>query len=282
MADDMKTNGAVSLPVVSLPQQDTPDLLADDPSDPFNDVKKELRTRFLLLPDEIQQAVTDEAYQVKLFEIAKAQKLTFEELSILEVETTMVLLGMTKPDDYRDVLQEQLKKNDPEIDAVVKAVNEKVFIPVRAAMERVFTVKSDPADFLKDDGSEASAPTTDTSIPPAKAEATAPAASVPPTAQSLTAAEKTTLEKTGVVITETPHATPQSSMTMPSRTDVLKGIENPPKASSAGFVSDKLKTTAPVMPTMKVTDYSVAKPQSQAATPPPRPTGSDPYREPIN
>ena len=119
-------------------------------TDPFADAKSELATRYELLPDDIKAAIMDAGYQQKLLDLAKAQKLTYEELGILETETTMVLLGMTKPADYRDELQNELKKNDPEVDAIVKAVNEQVFAPVRASLERVYENQKDPADYIPD------------------------------------------------------------------------------------------------------------------------------------
>lgn len=230
----------------------------DAADDPFADIKKEIRTRFELLPPDLQKTITDSEYQNALFEIAKAQKLTYEELGILEMDTTMVLLGMVKPEDFRDDLQRDLRKNDSELDSVVAAVNDRVFAPIKSSLERVYAVKSEPEDFLSRDiqGNPL------------------PSAAVPAT--SLTPAEKTVLEKTGVVISETPAPTPIVRSPLPERTDILRGIENPPRGASSGILESKLTSAAPLMP-KKTTDYSIQKPAPESQPP----KKSDPYRESV-
>src|SRR4051812_14523975 len=110
-----------------IPAADTDD--NPNEGDPFEDIKKELATRFELLPPDLKQVIIDDKYQVQLFDIGKEKGLNFEELGSLEMETTMVLLGMIPPADYRDSIQIQLKKNDEEIDALVALVNERIFTP---------------------------------------------------------------------------------------------------------------------------------------------------------
>jgi hypothetical protein len=48
-------------------------------SDPaFTQIEGELKTRFELLPTELQTVILSSDYQMKLFEIAKKHKLTYE------------------------------------------------------------------------------------------------------------------------------------------------------------------------------------------------------------
>lgn len=256
----------------------------DTDEDPWKDVRQEMRERFELLPKEIQSVLTSEEYERGIFELAKEQKLTYEEMGILEVETSMVLLGMTRPADYRDELQVQLKKNDPDIDTLVAAINTQVFDPVRSAIQKVFEAKKDPEDYLTEETPKVPQTGTPSRVtPPASAQ---PAVSVwtPKPAPTLSSAEKSVLASTGVVINDTPASSFQAQPTaMPSRTDVLKGIENPPKAAPVNIVADKLKTAGPVISSTKTTDYSLPKvtPTAPVVQPATRP-GVDPYREPIN
>ncbi len=273
MADEVK-----KVPVVSS-TTNTPSV--NDPQ--FDEIKSELFTRFELLPDDIKKAITDDGYQTKLLTIAKEQKMTYEELGILETETTMVLLGMTKPEDYRDELQLQLKKNDADIDTLVKKVNEQVFLPIRASLERVYAAKKEPADYIPESivtgVVEKTPPTTPPGVPVTPPQAGREIMS------TLSTQDKSILEKTGVVINETkPTPNPVQTAGVANRNDLLKGIENPPKAPVIGMMASKLNTTGPAMPT-KSTDYSILK---NASTPPPtnipvapKTQGSDPYREPI-
>lgn len=261
----------------------------------FSGVKQELFARFELLPDDIKKAITDDAYQQKLFNLAKEQKMTYEELGIMETETTMVLLGMTKPEDFRDELQLELKKNDAEVDLLVGKINEQVFAPIRASLERVYAAKKEPIDYLtpapEEPKSTAQTPdssnkplvsatpaisNTPTSTPNSIPRATPPVSPTPTTIQSAFA-------KSGVVLTETPKpVAPIQTSQMPNRSDILKGIENPPKTPTLGMVADKLNSAGVIMPT-KTTDYSVLKstPPANLPTTPISPARSDPYREPI-
>jgi hypothetical protein len=263
MADDVKNTIAPTSG--GFPQGDGGD------NDPWKDVQEEVRQRFELLPEDLKKIITDDSYKTHLFNISKALKLTYEEMGILEVETTMVLLGMTSPMDYRDELQRQLKKNDPEIEEIVGAVNEEVFTPVRAALEKIYTDKKEPEDYLEDVPGTPKAPTPQV-FPIAQA-------SQAPEATKLTSSEKSVLETSGVVISETPapiKITPPSQVS--TRSDILKAIENPTR-SATGIMADKLTGTAPSMP-MKTTDYSIPKPTQPTVENPPR-SSNDPYREPI-
>ena len=104
----------------------------------FTDIEAELRTRFELLPSELQNAITSSEYQTKLFEIAKIHKLTFEKLGQLEMETTMVLLGMTPPDEYRTDLVEQIGLPEKDVDSIVHEINEQVFKPIRESLMKLY------------------------------------------------------------------------------------------------------------------------------------------------
>ncbi len=291
MADEVK-----KINVVSTTAQASDAVTKASIDDQFSGVKQELFARFELLPEDIKKAITDDAYQQKLFTIAKEQKMTYEELGTMETETTMVLLGMTKPEDFRDELQLELKKNDAEVDLLVGKINEQVFAPIRASLERVYAAKKNPIDYLTPMPEETKitndqTPMTNvapvaqtiptTSIPPAVTPP--PITRVTPPVSPTPATIQSTFAKSGVVLTETPKPTaPIQTSQMPNRTDLLKGIENPPKAPSLGIVADKLNNSGSVLPT-KVTDYSVVKsnPPVNLPTSPATPSKSDPYREPI-
>lgn len=308
MADDMikiNTAGAMASAVTDA---------TTGGADPFAETKNELASRFELLPEDIKAAIMDTGYQEKLFNLAKAQKLTYEELGVLETETTLVLLGMTKPADYRDELQQELKKNDPEIDAIVKAVNEQVFAPIRASLERVYSAQKDPADYVPESivtGQEekpaapvfppASAPVSTPAASPAPAMPAPVAATTPTPAPAMASSiarpavanpvpfpsrlntmEKSVLEKSGVVIAAPTAPAPQvPASEIPDRANLLASIENP-SAIKPNIVAEKLKTTGPVISATKTTDYSMpAKPIAPEVPAAPAKPYVDPYREPI-
>jgi len=256
---------------------------ADD--DIFAETKSELVSRFELLPEEIKKVIMDAGYQKTLFDLAKTEKLTYEELGTLETETTMVLLGMTKPAEYRSELEQELKKSSAQTDSIVKAVNEQVFTPIRAALERLYAAKKEPEDYIATDimrGVEPkpAAPIFEQAPVQNAIHGTIGSMSAP---QVLTSAEKNVLEKTGVVITPTPTPTPSAPVSeLGNRAAMLAGIENP-SSIAPNIVAAKLNVAGAVMSATKSTDYSVPKTQAPATstTQSTKPT-SDPYREPIN
>ena len=257
--------------------------------DPWKDVRKEITQRFELLPKEIQDIVTGGDFQTHLFEISKAQGLTYEEMGILEVETTMVLLGMVNPYDYADELQDQLKKSDAEIDSLVAAVNDLVFAPVQESISKVYAAHKEPEDYLED------VPSVNTNQPtpnvngfavPTNIQAPATVPTAKPT-PFLSATDKSVLEKSGVVISDTPVAVaPAPTAPLPSRGDLMKNIENPPRTPTStptpNIVAAKLASTGPTMSPTKTTDYSIVKPSGAATSVPPAKVGADPYREPLD
>lgn len=292
MADDAtkKVNVTSLKGAVGGDSKDTEKYLMDE----YLGVQKEIKTRFELLPDDLKKLMTSDDYQKSLFEVAKANKLTFEELSTLEIDTSMVILGMTPPNEYRDELKKDLKLEDTAVDSLVAMLNEKIFNPIRASLERVYSAKRDPADFLPDPEETEPAQTPSTPAvqnitgitpkpvtPPVSTPTpVAPAPIAPKPAPVLSTQEKSMLEKTGVVISETP--APVKDAPLGSRTDILQGIENPTKTAPTNLVADKLKAAAPVMAPTKTTDYTIAKPSTPTtqATPPVK-SSVDPYREPI-
>lgn len=272
-----KVNAEAIVKATSAPQ--IPGATPNPVDAELSEIQKEIASRYELLPEELQNIIIGDEYRMQLFTTAKELKLTYEELGTLEVETTMVLLGMTRPEDFRNELQMELKKNDQEIDNLVKVVNERIFAPVRIQLEKVYAAKKNPEDYLEEDvlarveSGQGRQPVIN------KTESTITNQPI----GNLTDKEKGVLEKTGVVLSDTP--TPIKSVTptnLPNRNDIIAGIENPTKTPRTNIVADKLSGIPPITQN-KVTDYTIPK-----ATPATTPTPSspavpkvDPYREKI-
>lgn len=265
-----------------------------DEKDPFEDIKKEIQTRFTLLPPELQSAITSSDYQTKLFEISKKHKMTYEQLGVLEMETTMVLLGMTKPDDFRDEVQVELKMNDPEVEALVKDISDVVFVPLRESLKKVYEVKAQ------------------TEAPRGKT-ANEEDAGV----KTLAGGDKNVLASAGISIEETKPTV--ASTTIGSRAEAMQGIENPSKnepivlnpiapktptpemkipvapqmtqnmprspinvpASTGNIVADKLGGIS--ASTKKESEFIIQNPTAKTPTAPPvaPKLSGDPYKEPL-
>ncbi|MEI8130337.1 MAG: hypothetical protein WCG55_02415 [bacterium] len=289
MADDLMKKIPVVSSSTSGAMTDAKTAPSDGETDPFDDVKKEIASRYELLPEEIKKVIMDDAYPMKLFTIAKDLKLTYDELGIIELETMMVLLGMTKPADFRDEVQIQLKKNDGEIDVIVREINTQIFNPIRSSIESLYTNKKEALDYIKDSVSvpEQTPVTPSQAVPPQPAPTpvvvSAPIRVTPPSAapiqQGLTATEKTVLESTGVVIHDTPTVVKQTPPAPIAQTPYI-----PPAKAPEAAVPKIVSAVAPTMSASKVTDYSIIKPiaPNSSATMPVTKPSADPYREPLN
>jgi hypothetical protein len=162
----------------------------DKNKDNFEDLQKELKTRFTLLPEEIQKTITSSDYQMQLFEIAKKHKLTYEKLGTLELETTMVLLGMTPPSQYEKDIAHELGQKPEELTELIQEIKDKVFTPIRASLMNLYK----PTDGSDDMSSET---------------------------------EKDLFAQSGVSIQpDAPTQTPSAGATE-NRADMIKSIENP-------------------------------------------------------
>lgn len=237
----------------------------------FEELQAELRTRFELLPEDLQNVIQSSDYQNKLFEIAKKNKWTYEQLNLLEMETTMVLLGMVNPDSYQQELATQLGKKPADLTAVIAEIKNQIFDPIRSSLMKLYTA-----------------------VPLAETEPV-----TEPT--EVNAADSAVLEKSGITVEESRPAIP--AQTAPeNRGTILSGIENPPKTaprvlnqvpvssvpkapyaakvSGNGMVAGKLSETVAIPP--KATDYSIPKMGTNPTpTPPPKAPGADPYKEPL-
>lgn len=195
--------------------------MADEQEDKFADIKKEIQTRFTLLPPDLQSVITSSEYQMKLFEIAQKHKITYEQLGALEMETTMVLLGMTPPAEFRDELQIQLKLNDPEIEALVKEVSDIVFVPIRESLMKVYDAKAQTEG--RDEKTVIEGGGQIPQVTPSQAPEQKQPVSTPQTEAGI-------LEKSGISLVDTAPSKDEGSL---SRGDLMKGLENPPKTEPA-------------------------------------------------
>jgi hypothetical protein len=247
-------------------------------------MEAELKTRFGLLPKEIQDVITSSDYQMKLFELSKKYKLNYEQLGQLEFNTTLTLLGTLNPSEYEKTVANDLGKKPEEVAALVGEIADQVFKPIHASLIEVYNGES------SSEGGDTAAE-----------------------AKS----EETIFAKSGITLgNQIPGQVSSAPVSTENRTDMLKDIENPPKTAARSL--NEIPTKAPGMvipvprapyadkPTLpqtsipltakpaenimagklagvftvapKITDISVKNTNS---VPPSKP-GGDSYREPID
>ncbi len=289
--DDIKLNIGANNNTAALPAG----LDNVDDNDPFSDVKKEMRTRFELLPEDVKSVILSSDYEMKLFNMAKAHKLTYEELGTLELETTMMLLGMTRASEFRDELQIELKKNDDEIESLVKDLNDQIFTTIRQSLDRMETARKEEGDYMEPvpNGSVVAAPYKEPS-PAVVLSEKAPSARINLESEtSISKDEHSVLASSGIEISPTAPHVEKQPMTAPTlndrekvRSELLKDIQHSSglsvdvtKTPSPSIIADKLSQAGPIIPS-KTTDYSI--PKAPPIVPPAPPKSSDPYREPLD
>jgi hypothetical protein len=254
-----------------------------------------LDERFDRLPEEVKKTIEESNYQQKLYAIGNRNKLTIEQIGILEKDTTNVLLGIDSPDEYAATLRADLGIQDSQLRSVVEEVNMELLGNIRELLKAHMTsetklLEAEPANDTEADDTE------ETPVPPYTQQA--PVVSTPQTASNIfgnagievipqppaapeTTAKKETaaanlateehvLQKSGIdVVEEAPTHKEDFVPTPTSRKEVLSGIENPPVLGSS-IIGSRLSGTI-VQPIQK----SVASaPEAKADH-----LMTDPYRE---
>ncbi len=200
--------------------------------DNFDDVRKDLQTRFALLPQEIQDIITSSDYQMRLFELAKKYKLTYEQLGVLELETTMVLLGTSNPNKYQATVASELNKKPEEVAEMVEEIKNQVFGPIHTSLVSLY--QNDTSSDTEEEEDE------------------------------LSSSEENMFAQSGVSIEkELPKTTPSTNVAE-NRNDMLASIENP--APSAPRVLNEIKQVPPSsMPLSKSASASIPVPRAPYA-----------------
>ena len=103
------------------------------------EMKEQLKARFELLPDKLKQTIVGGEYNAALFNISKSQKLSFEQLESLQLETLMALLGMCNSSEYRIALGDSLGKSEAELDAIIALVNTEIFDKVKDVLHAYYS-----------------------------------------------------------------------------------------------------------------------------------------------
>lgn len=118
----------------------------DKDTNNYDAMEAELKTRFGLLPKEIQDVITSSDYQTKLFELSKKYKLTYEQLGVLEFHTTLTLLGALPPGDYEKTVTNDLNKKTEEVTPIIEEIKEQIFKPIRTAMMNLYAAPAEDSD----------------------------------------------------------------------------------------------------------------------------------------
>lgn len=96
-----------------------------------------LQNRLGSVSEAIRTQVTSDEVAETLSQIAKDHNLHIDQASVLDEETLYVMLGLEKPDRFVGRLRERLGVSDEIATAVVKEINEKIFLSIRESLMKM-------------------------------------------------------------------------------------------------------------------------------------------------
>jgi len=95
------------------------------------ETEKIIKDQMKILPEEIKGLFTDPKVNEQILEIGKTHKLNDEQLGIFQMETFLLMLGLTYPDEYQEELKDRLNTDDETLNNITKGIytiisNEKI------------------------------------------------------------------------------------------------------------------------------------------------------------
>lgn len=103
------------------------------------DIREEADARFQSLAPELKAMITGREYNALILEIAKSQKLTFEQLAFFQSQTLLVFLGFCTADQYRARLAENFGFDDSRMDEFMNMANEQIFDKSKELLHKIFS-----------------------------------------------------------------------------------------------------------------------------------------------
>lgn len=99
------------------------------------EIQKIIDQQIEILPKEVRQAIISIDYKTKLQEITKRQRLLIDQAAKLEMETTLVMIGLEPLADYTENLQRELNIPIVRAKEIAIDVNENIFKPIRGSLQ---------------------------------------------------------------------------------------------------------------------------------------------------
>lgn len=96
-----------------------------------------LGERFEALPPSLKEAILSVDLREELKAVADETELRVDQAGNLENETVLVMMGMEPTEDYADNLARELDISGEKAQNIAEAVNERIFLPIRDAMQQV-------------------------------------------------------------------------------------------------------------------------------------------------
>lgn len=110
-----------------------------------NKKRDEIIKRYEELPEDIQKAYFSSATSDAIFEVGKKHGLVIEKMGELADETGLVMLGMTKPNEFIKNLEHRLEVEAIKAKEIAEDINQKVFSPIRESLKKIHGIPPSPS-----------------------------------------------------------------------------------------------------------------------------------------
>ncbi|MFA5841518.1 MAG: hypothetical protein WC835_00970 [Candidatus Paceibacterota bacterium] len=238
--------------------------------------ENEIEGKFRSLPKDVRDAITSADVDLKVTELAGKYRLHIDKAEELSDETGLVMLGLTKPQDYLKNLKQRLELPEDMARDLVTDVNEQIFKPIRESLKQIH-------------GMESSSPQ-----PIAKTEQ--PMANY---REAITDEDIKVMADNGMeIITDNNKQTTSDwvvgGQEIPQKHELIVELEEPIEVKKGEVMGGQLPPIAPVniptttpmaSPSEKLTVPVKTPPTEATYTPssePPKKQPDDPYREAVN
>lgn len=101
------------------------------------ETQKIIEEQMKKLPADVKEAIISVDYQEKLQEITKRQKLLIDQAGKLEMETTLVMIGLEPLTDYIENIQRELGVQIMQAKEIAMDVSENIFKPIRDSLRQM-------------------------------------------------------------------------------------------------------------------------------------------------
>jgi hypothetical protein len=108
--------------------------------------QEQLRKKFNRLPEAIKEAIASVETADTIRSISYKYNLHVDQMGELADETGLLMLGLTKPQDYVDNLFHRLKTTYPKCKDIAKDVNEEIFKPIKESLMKVHNPMADEVE----------------------------------------------------------------------------------------------------------------------------------------
>lgn len=103
--------------------------------------KEQLEAQYKKLPDALKDALFSVDVASKIYGIGRKFGLTIEKTGFAAEETGYVVLGLTQPQDFAQLLGERLEVKIDEAKEIASAINRQIFFPLRESLKRAHQIE---------------------------------------------------------------------------------------------------------------------------------------------